>query len=213
MGNNTSRFDANLLQALNGSIKRPRVSIFYQLGMFVVTGAMILLPLIYIALIGLTGWGVYWYATRAGGALFGGGNFTHSGRGMILLLFLYACPLFIGVVMVLFMIKPLFAGRPARAQPYALNPGAEPLLYEFIAKVCTLVGAPFPKRIDLDCQLNASAGFRRGWLSLFGNDLVLTIGLPLVAGMNMREFAGVQAHEFGHFTQTLNRAKPSAMEM
>jgi len=29
----------------------------------------------------------------------------------------------------------------------------------------------------------------------------LTIGLPLVAGLNLRQFAGVLAHEFGHFTQ------------
>jgi Zn-dependent protease with chaperone function len=64
-----------------------------------------------------------------------------------------------------------------------------------------LVGAPMPKRIDLDCNLNAAAGFRRGALSLFGQDLVLLIGLPLVANLNLREFAGVIAHEFGHFTQ------------
>jgi Zn-dependent protease with chaperone function len=36
---------------------------------------------------------------------------------------------------------------------------------------------------------------------LLGNDLVLRIGLPLVAGLSLREFAGVMAHEFGHFTQ------------
>ena len=57
-----------------------------------------------------------------------------------------------------------------------------------------------PKRIDLDCQLNAAASLRRGALSLFGNDLVLTIGLPLVAGLNVQQFAGVIGHEFGHFT-------------
>ncbi len=53
----------------------------------------------------------------------------------------------------------------------------------------------------MDCQLNASAGFRRGLLSFLGNDLVLTIGLPLAAGLSLRELAGVLAHEFGHFTQ------------
>src|SRR6185369_1001304 len=31
--------------------------------------------------------------------------------------------------------------------------------------------------------------------------LVLTIGLPLVAGLDTRQLAGVLAHEFGHFTQ------------
>jgi hypothetical protein len=49
--------------------------------------------------------------------------------------------------------------------------------------------------------VNASAGFRRGLLSLFGNDLVLTVGMPLIAGLNARQLAGVIAHEFGHFTQ------------
>jgi Zn-dependent protease with chaperone function len=31
--------------------------------------------------------------------------------------------------------------------------------------------------------------------------LVLVIGLPLAAGMSMRQVAGVLAHEFGHFAQ------------
>ena len=38
---------------------------------------------------------------------------------------------------------------------------------------------------------------------MFGSDLVLTIGLPLAAGLTVREFGGVLAHEFGHFTQGL----------
>ena len=32
-------------------------------------------------------------------------------------------------------------------------------------------------------------------------DVVLTIGLPLAAGLTIQEFAGVLAHEFGHFAQ------------
>ena len=99
------------------------------------------------------------------------------------------------------MFKPLLAARPKRAQPLALNPSDNPLLYAFIAKICDAVGAPTPQRIDMDCQLNASASFRRGFRSMKGSDLVLTIGLPLVANFSAREFAGVVAHEFGHFTQ------------
>jgi hypothetical protein len=109
--------------------------------------------------------------------------------------------MFAGAVLVFFMIKPLFARRASHAQPLALNPGAEPLLFAFVTKLCQTVGAPFPTRIDIDCQLNASASFRRGAFSFLGHDLVLTIGLPLVAGLSLREFAGVLAHEFGHFTQ------------
>ena len=63
------------------------------------------------------------------------------------------------------------------------------------------VGAPAPRRIDVDCEVNASASFRRGLFSMAGNDLVLTIGLPLVTGMSLAQLAGVLAHEFGHFAQ------------
>lgn len=58
-----------------------------------------------------------------------------------------------------------------------------------------------PVRVDVDCEVNASARLRRGLLSLGQRDLVLTIGLPLVAGLSARQLAGVLAHEFGHFAQ------------
>src|SRR5207248_927529 len=35
--------------------------------------------------------------------------------------------------------------------------------------------------------------------------LVLTIGAPLIAGLDAGQFAGVLAHEFGHFTQASGR--------
>ena len=120
---------------------------------------------------------------------------------MIVKFLIYFIPLFAGVIVLFFMFKPLLAGRPKRAQPLAMDPADNPLLYAFIAKICDVVGAPAPRRIDMDCQLNASAGFRRGFRSMTGNDLVLTIGLPLVANFSMRAVAGVIAHEFGHFTQ------------
>jgi Zn-dependent protease with chaperone function len=186
-----------LLALFDGPVPKTRVSILYRLGLCIVAFTMVLLPIIYVALIGLAGAGVYWWATY--------GTFLFSGRGggrvMILKIILYIAPLFAGMVLLLFMVKPLFARRPKGAQPLALNPASEPVLFAFIAKICDTVGAPFPKRIDLDCNLNAAASFRRGLWSLFGNDLVLTIGLPLVAGLNVTQFAGVLAHEFGHFTQ------------
>ena len=189
---------AEILAAFNGTVPRTPVSFFYQLGLLLVTGVMLILPVIYVAMIAAAGWGVWLYATHFWWML----TSMHGGGRLYLLKILaYFGPLFIGLILVFFMVKPLFARRAPKAQPLSLNPGAEPTLYAFIAKVCELVGAPMPRRIDLDCQLNAAAGFRRGFASLFGNDLVLVIGVPLVGSFNMREFAGVIAHEFGHFTQ------------
>jgi Zn-dependent protease with chaperone function len=189
---------ADLVAAFEGPITRTRVSALYRVGLVLVTLMMILLPLVYLALIAATVYGVWAYATHFTFLLHSaqGGARIYVGR-----LMLYFTPLVIGVVLVFFMVKPLFARRPPRAQPLAMNPALEPALYAFIARICDLVGAPMPRRIDLICDLNASASFRRGAASLLSNDLVLTIGLPLVAGLSLQQFAGVIAHEFGHFAQ------------
>jgi hypothetical protein len=41
------------------------------------------------------------------------------------------------------------------------------------------------------------------WSLFWPGDLVLTIGVPLAAGLSLRSFTGVLAHEFGHFAQGL----------
>ncbi len=162
---------------------------------------MLVLPLIYAGFVGLLSWATCYHAFHDWKPIMHLGGFTGGGYIVLVKLLIYIVPLFVGVVVVFFMFKPLLAGRPKRAQPLALNPADNPLLYAFIAKICDAVGAPSPRRIDMDCELNASASFRRGFRSLASNDFVLTIGLPLVANCSTRELAGVIAHEFGHFTQ------------
>ena len=187
-----------LKAAFADAIPRSRISIFYQLALFLVAIFMILLPIIYVGFVASAICGVYWYAVHAK-VLFSG--FAGGVYVFLFKLVVYFGPLFGGTVAILFMFKPLFARSPKRPEALTLNPALEPKLFQFIAHVSDLLSAPMPKRIDLNCELNASAGFRRGWLSFFGNDLVLSIGLPLVAGMDIRQFAAVLAHEFGHFTQ------------
>lgn len=191
-----------ILSAFGPKMERPRVSLLYGVGLVLVAAFMLLLPVLYVALVAALAYGVYFWAIHAREWL-GLTGFHHSIRVMLFLFGVYGAVLGAGVIAVFFMFKPLFARRVERSHPLALNPGAEPKLFAFIAKVCEVVGAPFPERIDLDCSLNASASFRRGIWSLFGNDLVLTIGVPLAGSLNMREFAGVLAHEFGHFNQGL----------
>jgi Zn-dependent protease with chaperone function len=201
-GQPASSPDYSILSAFQPVVARPRSSILYQFSLLLVTITMLLLPLIYFALVGAAVYGVYYHATHNWSVIMGFGG-MRGGRIMILKFMFYIIPLFVGAVVVFFMFKPIFAGRPRRAQPLALNPVDNPLLYAFIEKICETVGAPSPKRIDLDCDLNASASFRNGFWSMAGSDLVLTIGLPLVANLTAAEFAGVVAHEFGHFTQSV----------
>ncbi len=182
-----------VLNAFGAKIPPIQVSPVYKLGLVVVALAMVLLPLIYLGLIAGVGY-LLVYHLENNATVFR----DMSGRAA---LFVFVVPLVVGCTLVFFMIKPLFARPEKEDDPFVLDPGSERFLFRFVAHLCRAVGAPEPKEIRVDSDVNASAGFRRGIWSMFGNDLVLNIGLPLVAGMTLRQFAGVLAHEFGHFAQ------------
>ncbi len=183
-----------------GAISQKRTSLPYQCGLALVTVTMLILPCLYAALTACAAYGVYYFATHYFAEIWA----WHIGVSKYGFLLKFICsftPLLVGGAIALFMVKPLFARRPARMQPLALNPDIDTRAYEFVHGICTLVGARAPRRIELDCDLNASASFDRGLRGVFQNELILTLGLPLIAGLTQRELAGVIAHEFGHFQQ------------
>ncbi len=168
------------------------VPVHYRLGLLVVAVAMVMLPLAYAAMIVAVLYGLYAYVAHS----LDSGSF-----GELAAWPLHVAVGFVGPVLIAFMIKPFFSGRYQQFKPRPLRKDQEPLLFAFIERLCAILGAPFPKRIYVTCKVNASAGFRRGMSSFFSHDLELTLGLPLVAGLDLRQLAGVLAHELGHFTQ------------
>ncbi|MEN1680158.1 MAG: hypothetical protein AAGJ46_11240 [Planctomycetota bacterium] len=185
-----------LVAAIGGPIDPVRPTLMYRLSILLSLGAMLLMPLVYLGVIAAACYAVY-YHIAFHTFIFEGVR----GRGAVYAFLIYLAPALIGPLMILFMIKPLFA-RPARHQKTrSLRRESEPVLFAFVDKICETVRAPKPKRIDIDCDVNASASFRKGMLSMLGNDLVLRLGMPLVAGLTVRQLGGVLAHEFGHFSQ------------
>ena len=166
----------------------------YRIGLGLVAVTTVLLPLIYVGLIAAAGYLVYLHATLNLEIMSGRGGTTWK-------LIAYLGPLVIGALLVLFMIKPLFARPAKQPEPLRLDPQRFPLLFAFVEHIHRSVRAPAPREIRVDCNVNASAGLRHGLASLGRKDLVLTIGLPLIGGMSLRQLAGVLAHEFGHFAQ------------
>ena len=161
--------------------------------MVVVAALMVILPVIYFAFAIMVGVGVLLYVVY--------GLVVFQKIDPRLAFWAYLGPIAAGAIAVAFLFKPLFA-RPAKQAPtQALDPSVEPLVFAFVDGICQSVGAPRPARIEVDSQVNASAHRAGGPLAIFRNELVLTIGLPLVAGLNFQQFAGVLAHEFGHFSQ------------
>ncbi|MEM1069474.1 MAG: M48 family metallopeptidase [Planctomycetota bacterium] len=189
-----------IAEELDGKVPRNRLNIAYQLCLLLVAFFMVLMPLLYCCLIGLSCYGMYWYWTEV---LPGAMENLPRGRAAIFAVLVYAAPLVAGSIMIVFMIKPVFFSLvlPRDIRQRSLKRASEPALFELVDRICDATRSPRPKRIDINNDVNASASLRRGFLSLFGKDLVLTIGAPLVAGMNTRQLAGVLGHEFGHFSQ------------
>lgn len=187
-----------LNQILSAEVEPVRVTGTYMLGIVLATIVMILLPLIYLAMVGALGWGLVYHFTHTGGLL---GPSTHRGTGDGWAgIFFFTFPV-VGTLLLLFMLKPLFSRPYQVSPPRSLTRKQEPLLFMFVEGLCDAVGAPRPSAIRVNSDVNASASLTHGLWGIFGNDLTLTIGLPLMAGLSLRQFGGVLAHEFGHFAQ------------
>ena len=183
---------------LNGkSIKTGRVSILYRFNILITTLVMLLLPVIYICLIGLVCFLVYYHATHNAGMMG-----AARGRGVIFLAIGFFAPILGGVVLVFFMLKPLLARPGNDDRRRKINAKGEPVIFWFVERICNIVGSPVPRQIYINHELNAAASFEHGMRSAIGGrNLTLHIGVPLVGGLNLQQFGGVLAHEFGHFSQ------------
>ncbi len=103
-----------------------------------------------------------------------------------------------------FTLKFIFKLKNHKAENrIPLSKSEYPTLWEFILKICEETGAPKPKAIYADPDVNAYVAYSNMWLSLFlPVKKELTIGLGLVSCINMTEFKAVMSHEFGHFSQS-----------
>ena len=177
-------------------LKSSGISLLYHFGLMIVALAMVILPAIYLAIMGAVGYGIYFYATHFKDTILLVP--ADSVRFFFGKLVAYFIPLMFGAAFFLTLFKTFFVRRRKPSRPRALAPEDAPELFPLVQRVCRLVGAPVPRRIYVNCEINAAVGFRR----LMGRDFTLTIGLPLVAGLDLREFTGLLAHELGHLSQS-----------
>lgn len=181
----------SLLKEVRRGFPRETAGMKYRIGVAVVGLVMIMIPLLYMALIYQTG---IWFAK------FAYSSFNRSFSNYSLRTVGYIALTVYGLAILVLMIKPFLysLNRPKRKK--RLTRESEPDLFEFVDHLCEMIHAPNPEMIYVDMEGNASAGFRSNFL--FRRDkFVLTIGLPLVANLNVSQFTGILAHEFGHFTQ------------
>ncbi len=170
----------DIVKAFNPPMMPVQTSMTYRFSLFFCATLMILMPLSYLALIGGIAYYMYdHYQTSESFGLTG----------------------WIGSLVIFFLVKPIFSHEDHEYKPITLDRHREPIFFAYIDRICEITGAPKPKRINIDCQLNAAASFHNGFLSFFNKDLDLHLGLPLIVGLDTRQLTGVLTHEFGHFSQ------------
>jgi Zn-dependent protease with chaperone function len=182
---------AGLMRAMApGSVPRPARRPLYSLLLWLVALLSCLLPVVYFGLVAGLAWlGYAYYAEWAPRGM--------SGLWTVLA---WVVPGFVIGVLVLFLLKPLFAPR-ARMPDAVRLPDEESAFRDAVVALCGAVGVRPPREIFLSHAVNAWVQFSAGPAGLVGGARTLTIGLPLVAGMTARQLVGVLAHEFGHFAQ------------
>ena len=185
-------------EAIEEYLPRPippvRVALWYRFGLLGVALTLVVLQAVYVAMVGLAAWATYRYLLVMPAVLV-------ALRVNFITILVVVAPLVAGVIVTFFLLKPLLS-RPAKQEELLiLRREEEPELFAFIDRLCAVVGSPAPTQIAADLQVNAFARLHRGWWGLLTGELALTIGLPLVAGLNLPQWAGVLAHEFGHFSQ------------
>ena len=104
----------------------------YRIGIALTSLFMIMLPLIYLGMIVGVGWLIYYHATNHTGMMSAASQATsgrNSGRAVIFAFLAYLTPIIAGVVLILFMLKPLFSKQSNDSGRRTLKPSEDPLLF------------------------------------------------------------------------------------
>jgi len=160
-----------VLAAFSGKLTPPKVGIVRKFGALIVFAILAVMPIFYLAVIGAVAFGIYWLATS--GVLAG----QHPAV-------LWAAEAGLGLVLIC-LIKPLIEPQRRGVELYPVDKDKEPLVHEFVAKICEQVEAPPPKSIQFECSTRLAAENRRG--------VQLVLGLPVLGSLSAEQLASAIA--------------------
>src|ERR1035438_7249635 len=106
----------------------------YRLRLLTVLAGLVTLQLLYLALVAFVCAGTLTYLFVGLGVFAAGFNF--------ITVILYLGPPIVGVVTILFLLNPLLVLPAKPPQPVEIRPEEEPLLFEFVTRLCDALGSP-----------------------------------------------------------------------
>ncbi len=182
-------------QAFQGELPPHQKRKAYDRSVAFVAAIMVALPAIYISIILISivlwfGYTFYLFPKLA--------YYTLALRRLApFVILLEFAPIPATLLMILFMIKPVFFWRRESIPKRVIPRETEPVLFALVEELSKRCNAPMPSQIEVSCSVNAGASLK----TLFGKEVHLEIGAPLIASLSAKQLTGVLAHEFGHFAQ------------
>jgi hypothetical protein len=166
-----------ILAGFRGSVRPVRPTLKYLISLAAATVATLLAALAYWSLLAGLGWLT------------------------VLSLHLYRRPMWGSalvlseIVLISLLLKPLFGEPRAGYASIRLDRDRDPLLIDFIGRLCQATGTRQPDEVRLICEPIAAALVS----GLLRQTRVLQLGLPLIESMSLQQISGVIAHELGRF--------------
>ena len=190
--------DQEILDALGTEPFEPNpVSTGYLVGSVLNALAMVLLYTAYLGFIAAIGYLLYYHL-----ADYSYWSNVNNAPGLILGVLLQTTILLACVILILFLLKPIFIRYKETELSQNLDPEEEALLFSFATRLAALMNVPPPQQIRMIEDVNAVVTIERNGKFPFGKgQRALGIGLPLFYNLSLSQFSGVLAHELGHFSQ------------
>jgi Zn-dependent protease with chaperone function len=172
-----------------------RPSTAYRYRILAILAGLIGFLLFYLLLIGTVIYAIIWLAENP--------PTLPKDRGVIIVIVAYLGGFVaLGMLLVL-LVKGLFKSQQGDRQRYVrVTREEQPVLFEFIDKVCDETSAPRPHGVYISPDVNAAVMYDTSLVNLVvPPKKYLVIGAGLVNAIGLREFKATLAHEFGHFSQ------------
>lgn len=187
-------FDKNEIDKIfSGSMPTIDSSFSYNAGLFATLLLTLCIPFLYINITALV-------VFNTGSFIVNLSDWFDFQHNAVIKFFVAISLIFMGLLLSFFLLRPLIP-QNYRHSDEVLDPASHPNLFYLVKKLSAYMSVPMPCEIRMNNQVNASASLKDGIKSIKQGELVLTLGYPLVSGMNTRQLVGVIAHEFGHFSQ------------
>src|SRR5262249_46643371 len=126
-------------------VKPHPISFAYRAGLLSVVLGLVALPLLYFALVAAIAFGVWSHLTH---------NLAFFEAGGLWGLMAYVTLCIVGPALIWFMLRPFFIKRIRGAPPREIKAVDEPIVFEFVERICDLVRAPRPKHVYVDLAAN-----------------------------------------------------------